>query len=401
MPFEIIVAIFIEWTMLDWFAPAVARQVCRYFKKITDSTPRLWSKLFLSYESPATADGVRVWLKRGKAVPREMVLATMDVPTIVAALESAKHATSLIYRVPVFRCDIDDQIRLPTHLLQLRHLHITASNNDYSTVPGSIFELYERSDISARFPCLTTMRLFYFDLTDFDIISGLFPALRHLVLYLTCGPILDLIQDCKDTLEDLNITGCYSTDERPYPHGRICLPNLKILVINESRYIVSNLEAPTLRLLYANLDEIDGSTRFFPSVVEWVTRQYPFLFRETDIAAYLNNMPQLRCLVLLRDMHTLELCFKSLRDTPTICPHLQVVQVVDFVDDPTAFELDDGFKAVLEGCMAQRAANIPGFTIEFVENGDQLKWLVQYHPRNVCSFILCASAYLIMLLEIP
>ena len=402
MPFEIVGAIFIEWTMLEWFAPAVASQVCRYFKRVTNSTPRIWSKLFLSYESHAKADNVRTWLERGKAAPREMVLATRDISAIMAALESAKHATSLIYLVPAFSNSMDDEIRLPTNLPQLRQLHIDASKIDGSMVPSSIFGLYECSDITARFPCLTIMRLFYVDLSDFDIISGLFPVMRHLILYFVGGPILDLIQECKGSLEDLSVTRCHSTDQRSYPHGRICLPNLKILIILDTQNIVSDLEAPTLHLLYANLDEIDGSTRPFPSVVEWVTRKHPYrLSPVTDITTYLNNMPQLRCLMLSQDEYILHLCFKSLRDTPTMCPQLQFVEVVDFIDEPPAFRLHEGFKAVLEGCMAQRAANVAGFTLKFVGNDDQLERLEQFHPREVCLFISRVVSYLIMLLGTP
>ena len=401
MPFEIVGAIFIEWTMLDWFAPAIASQLCRYFKEVTDSTPRLWSKLFLSRESHAKADGVRAWLERGKAVPKEIVLATRDISAIKAALESAKDATSLIYRVPTFKDSYYNEIQLPTHLLQLRHLHVDASSIDNTMIMNTIFDLYKRSDITARFPCLTIMRLFDVDLTDFDITLGLFPVMRHLVLHLVSGPILDLIQGCGNLLQDLRVTGCYSSDQRPYPHGLICLPKLEILIVQDTQGIVSNLEAPDLRLLYANLDEMDGSTRPFPAVVEWVTRQHPYRFLVTDIAAHLNNMPQLQRLMLSRDRHTLNQCFKSLRDTQTMCPHLQFVEVVDFIDTSPAFELLDYFKALLEGYMAQRAANVPGFTLEFVQDDDQLAQLERYHPREVCSFILCVVAYLIMLLGTP
>ena len=384
MPPEIVGAIFIEWTMLDWFAPATARQVCHYFKQVADSTPRLWSNLFLSCESHATADGVRAWLERGKAVPKEMVLASMDIPAIMAALESATDVTSLVYRVPAFEDSMDVGLQLPPDLLQLRHLHIDPADIDGSMIPHSIFDQYDFPDI---FPCLTTMRLFSAELTDFTMISGLFPVMRHLVLFIVVGPILDLIQDCRNTLEDLRVTECRSTDQRPYPQGRIRLPNMKVLIAHDNPGIVSNLEAPNLRLLYADLDGIDGSTRPFPAVVEWATRQRPGNFLETDITGHLDNMPKLQRLMLLRHKHTLELCFGSLRDRPALCPDLQLVEVVDFMDTSPAFELDDGFKAVLEGCMEQRAANVPGFTLEFVENDVQMERLEQCYLSEVCLFI--------------
>ena len=394
MPREIIADIFIEWTILEWSAATIARQICHYFKTIIDSTPRVWSKLFLPLHSPATAGDVRAWLKRARAVPKEIHLETEYIPVILAALESAKDATSLIYRIPIDR-DIppaeEEKIRLPMHLSQLRHLHLdTSSIHDYIG-RGNIFGLYN-SSIDAHFSCLTILRLLSVDLTNFHIMPGLFPVMRHLVLYIVCGPILDLIQVCSGTLEDLRVTMYFSRDQQLSPHDRICLPNLKVLMVNDSPGIVSNLEAPTLRLIYANLDEVDGGTRPFPSVVEWVTRKCPSRF--LDITGHLNNMPQLHHLMLLRHIRTLELCFKSLRDTPTICPHLQSIEVVEVVDTDPTFRLGNGFKAVLEECVAQRSQEVPGFTLRFVEDHVQLKRFTQYHSGDVCSFIFirrCSS----------
>ena len=386
MPFEIIMAVFIEWTMWDWFAPAIASQVCQYFKKVADTTPRVWFKLILSRRSRATADDVRAWLKRAKAVPKEICLETQDISLLLAALESAKDTTSLIYRIKDIPPPEKDIIRLPTDLLQLRHLIIDASNTNIFRIPSSIFGLYNNPTLDAHFPCLTTMRLFSVDLIDFDIMPGLFPVLRRLVLFCVCGPILDLITHCKGLLEDLRVSCCDFIDPQLYLHGRICLPNLKVLTVDATRELVPNLEAPNLRLLNANLDEIDGNTKPFPSVVEWVTRQDPEDFLETDITSHLNNMPHLQCLMLLRHIHTLVLCFGSLGATPTICPHLRSIEVVDFVSF-TTFKLEEGFKALLEVWMAPRAANVPGFTLEFVKDSLQLERLEHYHLGEVCLFI--------------
>ena len=403
MPFEIIMAIFIEWTMLEWFAPAIASQVCRCFKEIADSTPRVWSKLTLSRRSRATADNVRVWLKRAKVAPKEICFEMQDISVLSAALESAKDTTSLIYRINDIPPPEGDIIQLPKHLLQLRHLIIDASDTHLFRVPSSIFGLYNNRTPDDHFPCLTTMRLFMVDLTNFNIVPGLFPVMRRLVLYLVDGPIMDLITDCRKPLEDLRVIRCRSINSQLYLHGRISLPNLKVLTVEATQGIVPNLEAPTLRLLNANLDE--GNTKPFPSVVEWVTRQSPDNLLSTDITtditSHLINMPRLQCLMLLQHICTLVVCFGSLRDTPEICPDLQSIEVVDFVGIVPAFKLEEGFKAIFEVCVERRVVNVPGFTLEFVEDRVQLERLEQYHLGEVCLFIFMHVAYLTMLLGTP
>ena len=40
----------------EWFAPAIARQICRHLKKLTDSSPHAWSNFSSRITQPATAD---------------------------------------------------------------------------------------------------------------------------------------------------------------------------------------------------------------------------------------------------------------------------------------------------------------------------------------------------------
>jgi hypothetical protein len=208
MPDEIIANILIEWTMLEWFAPATARQICRRLKAITDSSPRVWSKLSLPYYSPATADDIREWLRRAKAAPKEILLESEDVFIVSAALEGAKDATSLIYRIPIFK-DIpppeQELIRIPTHMPQLRHLYLDASNIYDFMSRSNIFGPYE-PPYNAHFPYLTVLHLDFVDLTGFHIMHGLFPAIRRLVLQAVHGPTLDLIQICSGSLQDLRVS---------------------------------------------------------------------------------------------------------------------------------------------------------------------------------------------------
>jgi hypothetical protein len=209
MPVEIIMAILIEWAMLEWFAPAIARRICRRFKEITDASPRVWSNLFLPDYSRATAVDVSKWLERAKASPKEIHLETEDTCIASAALKGAKDATSLHYRIPFVK-DIlqQERIRLPVHMPRLRHLLLnTFGPFDFREV-ANIFGPYS----SARFPCLTTLHLINVDLTDFHIDHELFPAMRRLVLHCVCGPILNLIWVCSGSLKDLRVTRNPSCD---------------------------------------------------------------------------------------------------------------------------------------------------------------------------------------------
>ncbi len=369
MPVEIIAAILLEWAMLEWFAPAIARRICRHLKEITDASPRIWSKLCLLSVSRARPDDVREWLKRAKSVPKEIVIGTHNIHVALAALEGTKDAQSLIYRVPRFE-DIppyqEELILLRIKMPQLRHLVLNNSESYYDSSSGKTFRSYNPFD-GALFPCLTILELFFVNLSDVQIIPGLLPPIRRLVLHGVCGPILDVIQACSGTIEDLKFS-CITTYERQsYPHGRICLPNLKVLSVEAARGIVSNLEAPTLRLINADLADFNGNTRPFSSVVEWATRQF-FTSTPMDITDHLTNMPKLQHLMISQHMETLKLCFASLRDHRRMCPDLQSIEVVDFGYNPPHYKLDAHFKESLKACMAWRAEEVPGFTLQFVED---------------------------------
>ena len=367
MPVEIIAIIIHEWTMLEWFAPAIARKICRYLKEITDASPHAWSKLFLRYRSPATPDGVRDWLKRAKSVPKEIIIDTENYDIALAALEGAKDATSLIYVLPTFK-EIpsypEELIWLRIQMPRLRHLVLNTLNLYSVLSPGDTYNPFH----GAHLPCLTILKLIFVDSAKIYITPGQLPAIRRLALHSVYGPILDLIQACSGTVEHLIVRN--STHERQsYPHGRICLPNLKVLTVAATVGIVSNLEAPTLRLIQADHADMDGNTRPFSSVVEWVTRPY-YHWRPVDITDHLTNMPKLQHLMISQHIETIKLCFVSLRDNRRLCPDLQSIEVNGFRDKDwfLQYKLDSDLMEFLKACVAWRAEEVPGFTLQFVDD---------------------------------
>ena len=392
MPRDIIEAILIEWTMLEWFAAAIARQVCHYLKLITDSRLRLWSKLSLPESSRATANDVREWLKRAGTVPKEILVATTDICIISSALKGAKDATSLIYRIPIFKSIHQHELaRLPIRMPRLRHLRIDIPSINHFMNLSGVFGIYN-APYNAHFPCLTTLHLISVDFFHFPFTDGLFPALRRLVVLAARGHILDLIRVCSGSLEDLRLTINFVYDCTP-PESRICLPNLKVLILQDD-FVVPKLEAPNLRLICADLVGIYSNTRSFSSVVEWATYS---LSHDTYITDHLINMPRLQHLMLFRHMETLRQCFESLRDDPSICPELQSIEVVESANTHSGFKLDTGFKEFLKKCVGGRV----GFTLQFVDNVVRVARHEQYFPTDVCLFIICVFTYLIMLLGKP
>lgn len=388
MPVEIIENILVQWTNLEWFAPAIARRICRRLKTITDFSPSCWSKLSLPYHSSATDDGVRDWLSRAKAAPKEISIDTDKFHLIMAALDGCKDATSIIYRTPMFQdlsyCE-QLQIRLPEHMPRLRHLRVDFSNVYEFAGLCDIFEFYN-APYHGNFPCLTTLQLIFVDLIDFHVTPGLFPTVRNLSLESVNGPILDLIEACSSTIEDLRVTINYSYSRASPLHGRIILPNLKVLIIENASRIAPCFDAPTLRLLHANFDELDGNTTPFNSVVEWVTRRSLNPPPQIVIANLLNGMSQLQHLMLCESMETLRTCFELLRDSRSTCPYLQSIEVVESADTISVMILDTNFKESLRACVAWRAEKVPGFTLQFVEDSIQVGRFEKYFTIEVCLF---------------
>ena len=385
MPVEIIQNIITEWANLEWFAPAIARRICRRLKDITDSSPSSWSKLSLAFGSSATADGVRGWLRHAKAAPKEISINIEDLYVISAALDGCKDATSIAYRTPMFEELSTHQrshIQLPNHMPRLRHLRVDLSDVYNFVGPWEIFEFY-LPPYDGHFPCLTTLQLISVDLNNFTIVPGLFPTLRHLSLECVDGPILDLIEVCSGTIEDLRVNINYWYCPQSPLHDRIVLPRLKVIIIDGAPRVVPWFDAPILRLLHANFAELDGNIKPFGSVVEWVTRRSPTLPRHVDITNLLNGMSQLQHLMLCEPMATLATCFELLRDSQSTCPYLQTIEVVERA---SSFRLNSNFKDSLRACVAWRAEKVPGFTLQFVQNDVQAGRFDKYFNSEVRLF---------------
>ena len=388
-------SILVEWANLEWFAPAIARRVCRYLKYITDSSPRVWANLSLPFDTLATADGVCEWLRRAKAAPKELCIETEDPSIISAALDGCRGVTSLIYRTPMFQSlppAQQKQIRLPGHLRQLLHLRVDTSNIDAFVGQLDIFEFYQ-SPYGAHFPSLTTLELIFVDLTDFEIAPGLFPVVRRLALESVDGPILDLIEACSGTIEDLRVNMNFSYNWEAHPHDRISLPMLKVLIINEAVGIAPYFNAPALRLLYANLNELNGTTGPLNSVVEWASRWSPSPIQHADITKLLVDMPQLQHLMLCEPIETLIFCFEFLRDSERICPELRSIQIVELAGTFSVFGPDTTFLEFLKTCVAWRAEKVPGFTLQFGQDEAQF---VEDYTIGVCLFVHLFASFLIL-----
>jgi hypothetical protein len=398
MPVEIVENIFFEWAKLEWCAPAVARQVCRQLKDVTDTSPRLWSKLLILPET--TAENVHTWLRRAKAVPQEIYIKTENIFVIMAALCWGKDASSLIYPIP----EAPDPSFLATllgHMSQLRHLRI-----DGSGFPGlQLDQLFKfcTPPYDGHFPRITVLHLLSVHLDGFDItvMRGLFSTVRKLGLDNVANEdtILDLITACQQSLQELRVNG---GPRRPIgslspDRDRISLPKLNVLIVDYPPRIIAKFDAPNLRLIYANLFDLSDTTGPFGSVVEWTTRwswgQHP------DITDYLRVMPKLQYLVVCENTVTLKSCFELIRDDDTICPHLRSIEVANRARTYGDITVDADLKEYLQACVAHRAATIPDFSLQFIKERWQEVRLEKYYTIQVCHFTVYVSLLLSLALQ--
>ena len=377
MPVEVIGNILKEWVKLEWFAPAVARRICRLLKEITDSSPYLWSKLFLPGTQRVYPDHIRQWQSRAKAAPREVLIGVNGHNHTSAALEPCDHITTLIYNNDWESSG--EQIRLPRYMPQLRYLRVDTRLGDKFLGWWNTSAFRERS-YNSGFPCLTVLQLSAVDLTGFRLVPGLFPTVLHLFLGEVRGPIRDLVEACSDTVEELRINLCLP--ECTYSHIPIALPSLKVLIYNFPGDAFW-FNAPALRLIQGNLKDVFGLTRPLNSVVEWITCN---TCEVADITIYLFNMPQLQRLMICESVETLVECFEFLRDYATVCPNLELIEVVENAWRLTVVRLDANVKEYLEACVARRAETVPGFTLQFVHEDIQMTWIWRYGKTHVCSF---------------
>lgn len=377
MPLEVIENILKEWVKLDWFAPAVARRICRLLKEITDSCPYLWSKLFLPGTQCVYPDHIRQWQSRAKAAPREVLIGVKGYKHASAALEPCDHITTLIYNNDW--ASSGEQIRLPSYMPQLRYLRVDTRLGD-KFLGWWNTSAFREPPYNSGFPCLTVLHLREVDLTGFRLVPGLFPTVLHLFLGEVRGPIRDLVQACSGTVEELRINMCFP--ESTYS-PLISLPSLKVLIYFFPGDVFL-FEAPALRLIQGNLMEVWYLTQPLNSVVEWINCNS---CEGVKITRVLFNMPQLQRLMIHESVEKLVECFELLRDYATVCPNLELIQVVESAWGWTVVKLDVNLKEYLEACVARRAETVPGFTLQFVED-IPIKW---YGKTHVCTFSIYAS----------
>ena len=247
------------------------------------------------------------------------------------------------------------------------------------------FEFCE-SPYDSHFPHLTVLQLIHVDLSGFHLVPGLFPTVLHLTLAPVQGQVLNLIEACSGTVEELRVRMCIAQSQSQRP---ISLPHLKVLILDFPGIILW-FDAPTLRLVYGNLSSLCRFTGPLNAVVEWATRHTADILPEPDITRFLSYMPQLQHLMICERVRILTECFEFLRDNQGICPNLKTIEVVERSHQFTIFKLEAHFKEYLEACVAWRAETVPGFTLQFVHRDVQIARLAEYFSTGVRSFtVMC------------
>jgi len=69
LPSEMMGVIFEEHAKLEWMAPAIDGQVCRFWREIVLNTPRAWSYIEIRYGCHPSMGELRLWLRRSGTAP--------------------------------------------------------------------------------------------------------------------------------------------------------------------------------------------------------------------------------------------------------------------------------------------------------------------------------------------
>jgi hypothetical protein len=168
LPPEILSEIFVECLPIDEFiapsvdtAPILVAQVCRRWKSVSMSTPKLWCSMKFNFQRQngrfKTATFL-AWLERSRNFPLSVCLWSDDLPSpqiIEAIIHVAHRLENIHFRLPVESWRSLTQVR--SRLIQLRKINVEATPTNYLySFRGGPFDVFAEAprldDVTVGFP---------------------------------------------------------------------------------------------------------------------------------------------------------------------------------------------------------------------------------------------------------
>jgi hypothetical protein len=340
LPPDILRVVFEHHTKLEWRAPAIIGQVCRFWRQEVLHHPRAWSHIEIHNIYTVNVPSLRLWLDRSGATPLSI------------SIYIGRSYVPMLYDVLGERHD-----RIKT----LRTLWAP-----YSFFASRTFPLLQELDVERWYlgargfsgvwnpmPRLHTLRIGETNVS-FAPLGGL-PPLTALAVYAT--PCASLVQKSCSTLTSLMLEKVTFSGDMP---DSLYLPSLTYL----SLYAVVNLKPRIVAPALVTYHEGGYSIReSFPTSLPTVTEYGLFDTSGAclDFGELHHFFPHTSRLSIRAPVPHLQLILESLANEPACLPHLQIVAV-----GPTSRKMqvgDQELRVMKDSFLARNIANKTNVTL--------------------------------------
>ena len=374
LPIELVGKIIVEHSKLEWYAPAVDQQVCRYWRTAALSTPQAWARIkFKGVRKFPSETAWRLWIDRAASAPLDIRIPVQrrrsrdeKAPEymVSALLEKSDCIVSL---------DISGVRRsfFLTSFPVLRHLRIDgrrikAPGPDLDPDPDPWYPPHGGGGGQFRvasMPALQSLALTSIPCEPFAT-PGVIPPLSELSLSYN-AIWYPLVWHSHHTLTSLALHSCGrwagGGEDEYHP---IEFPNLLFLFLYGIRSFKPYITTPRLQTLHeaSNL-VLDSFPRPLPSLTECSVRAIPIQSTMVD-ANYYNDIPLIHVESLhsefpnlvklsLRARAKVTLAFfLELADYPACLPNLRLVEIENSRSEATFSDMEI---TVIEICLVRRS----------------------------------------------
>ena len=298
LPTEILEMIFEEHAMLEWEAPTIDGRVCRLWRQIVLSTPRVWAYLKIPKSHVPSTGELRLRLHRSSPVP-------LHIDTRAVGRSACREVYNLF---------IDHHTRIASLRLQY---------GSHSFFEGRDFPCMRLLDVADWYPVrwgsmpnLQSLRLSN-DMSLMVQLSELAPLETLALSCVKCASVLRQSQ----SLTTLMLSNVVLVDAISGPVTFPCLTYLSLLGV---RGLKPHVNAPRL-VTYHEEGFMAGESfnMSLHSLVEY--GMYLPTAREADPATWHRSFPNIQRLAIRADDLVLLSFFSSLANQPHSLPALQTI----------------------------------------------------------------------------
>ncbi|KAK7018496.1 F-box domain-containing protein [Favolaschia claudopus] len=220
-------------------SPLLLTHICRLWREIAHSIPKLWRAVSLSIRNPFPLDSINIWLSKTGCFPLAIQMNETDGYYDVDESSKSLFAAILPYRP---RCEYLE-LRLGLHVC-----HLPLIEGDFPLLKHLDLEFDEEPDDKIEFSSVPMLRSAVLDIFAADWIvlpwSQLTTLALHTISLESCAPILAKVTSLSECSLDL-----YIDDVNYIANPDIMLPRLKSLTVNGDESMNAFLNSFTLPLL--------------------------------------------------------------------------------------------------------------------------------------------------------